>query len=174
MHPHRETLLPLLRLSSSRPRLRAYTKYRLPFRVASTTKNHSLCDVRLRFVVSREAYMSTGRISRRQFMVKSAGAAGALAAARTVRLGRERPEWERVSQTVAASDRVRFGMIGVGMQGSGLMANSIRLPGVECAAACDLYDGRHSLAKEIAGPTVNLPTTRRYKELLDNKDIDCI
>ena len=107
-------------------------------------------------------------------MVKSAGAAGALAVARTVRLDRERPEWERVPQAVSASDRVRFGMIGVGMQGSGLMANSIKLPGVECAAAADLYDGRHSLAKEIAGPTVNLPTTRRYKELLDNKDIDCI
>ena len=36
---------------------------------------------------------------------------------------------------MSASDRVRFGMIGVGMQGSGLLARSIALPGVECAAA---------------------------------------
>ena len=81
------------------------------------------------------------------------------------------PLWA-LPQTVAPSDRVRFGMIGIGMQGSGLLANSIELPGVECAAACDLYDGRHTLAKEIVRP--DLPTTRRYHELLENKDIDCI
>ena len=73
---------------------------------------------------------------------------------------------------MAPSDRVRFGMIGIGMQGSGLLATSIKLPGVECVAACDLYDGRQALAREIVGPT--LPVTRRYQELLDNKDIDCI
>jgi len=38
-------------------------------------------------------------------------------------------------RAVAPSDRVRFGIIGVGMQGSGLMRTSIRLPGVECVAA---------------------------------------
>jgi predicted dehydrogenase len=58
------------------------------------------------------------------------------------------------------------------MQGSGLLANSIQLPGVECIAACDLYDGRQVLAKETVGP--NLFTTRRYQDLLSNKDIDCI
>jgi predicted dehydrogenase len=117
--------------------------------------------------------MPRGSISRRQFMVKSAHAAGAYAAAKTVRLDSGTHEWARVSgQTVAASDRVRFGMIGVGMQGSGLLGTSIQLPGVECAAACDLYDGRHALAREIVG--ANLPTTRRYQELLENKDIDCI
>ena len=73
---------------------------------------------------------------------------------------------------VAPSDRVRFGMIGVGMQGNGLLGASIGLPGVECAAAADLYDGRHTLAREIVRP--DLPVTRRYQELLDNKDIDCI
>ena len=64
-------------------------------------------------------------------------------------------------------------MIGVGMQGSGLLANAIGLPGIECVAAADLYDGRHTLAKEITNNS-NLPTTRRYQELLDRKDIDCI
>jgi predicted dehydrogenase len=43
---------------------------------------------------------------------------------------------------------------------------------VECVAAADLYDGRHTLAKEIAGAKIT--TTRRYQELLDNKEIDCI
>ena len=39
--------------------------------------------------------------------------------------------------------------------------------------ACDLYDGRHTLAREITAKP-DLPVTRRYQELLDNKDIDCI
>ncbi len=106
-------------------------------------------------------------LSRREFLLKSAGATGALLAARTVVL-----EPEPMYASSAASDRVRFGMIGVGMQGSGLLATSVALPGVECAAACDLYDGRHTLAKEIVN--ANLRTTRRYQELLDDKEIDCI
>ena len=73
---------------------------------------------------------------------------------------------------LAPSDTVRFGMVGVGMQGNGLLGTSIQLPGVTCAAAADLYDGRHTLAKEIAGAT--LPTTREYRRLLDDKTIDCI
>jgi len=76
------------------------------------------------------------------------------------------------TQQVSASDRVRFGMVGVGLQGSGLLSTAIALPGVQCAAACDLYDGRHVRAREIAG--ANLKTTRRYQELLADKDIDCI
>ena len=43
---------------------------------------------------------------------------------------------------------------------------------MECVAACDLYDGRQTLAKEITGKPIL--TTRRYQELLDNKEIDCI
>ena len=53
------------------------------------------------------------------------------------------------------------------------MRTAITLPGVECVGAADLYDGRHTLAREITG-NPNLPATRRYKELLDRKDIDCI
>src|SRR5438046_4877946 len=73
---------------------------------------------------------------------------------------------------VPPSDTVRFGMIGVGMQGSGLLGAATSLPGVTCAGAADLYDGRHALAKEIAGP--NLPATREYRRLLDDKNIDCV
>src|SRR5436309_8655481 len=107
--------------------------------------------------------------SRRKFLGMSAAAAGASFAAKTVLL----EPGPLLAGPVAASDRVRFGMIGVGMQGSGLLTQSIELPGIECAAACDLYDGRHTLAREItANPS--LPVTRRYRELLDNKEIDCI
>ena len=114
--------------------------------------------------------MKKNHFSRREFLQTTAGATGAWLAARTVFLDPE-PMWAS-QNPVPASDRVRFGIIGVGMQGSGLLAAAIQLPGVECAAACDLYDGRHTLAKEIVSPT--LTTTRRYQELLANKEIDCI
>ena len=76
-----------------------------------------------------------------------------------------------VPEQTAPSDRVRFGMVGIGMQGSGLLgiANSLG----ECVAAADLYEGRHILAREITN-NPNLPVTRRYQDLLARKDIDCI
>jgi predicted dehydrogenase len=114
--------------------------------------------------------MSQSNFSRRKFLEISAAAAGGSIAAKTILLTPEPLEAAR--RPAAPSDKVRFGIIGVGMQGQGLLRESIALPEVECAAACDLYDGRHTLAREIAGP--NLPVTRRYKELLANKDIDCI
>jgi len=110
------------------------------------------------------------KYSRRKFLGIGAAAAGASLATRTILLDPE-PLW--ASAEVAASDRVRFGMVGIGMQGSGLLAESIELPGIECVAACDLYDGRHVLAREITGKA-SLPVTRRYHELLAKKDIDCI
>jgi len=113
--------------------------------------------------------MSKNPISRRQFLQTSAVTTGALMTTHRIALDPARipSSWE-----VPPSDRVRFGIIGVGMQGSGLLATAVTLPGVECVAASDLYDGRHALAKEIAGAKIT--TTRRYKELLDNKEIDCL
>src|SRR5467141_558104 len=112
----------------------------------------------------------TKDLSRRQFLHRTAGAAGALAASPTIFL---EPEHIPLPlQSTPPSDRLRFGIIGVGMQGNGLLKDAIQLPGVECVAACDLYDGRHTLAQEIVGKKI--PTTRRYKDLLDNKEIDCL
>jgi predicted dehydrogenase len=110
----------------------------------------------------------TPKFPRRQFLRGSVLAAGAPAVTTLVLEGAS-PD----PQSSAASDRVRFGMIGIGMQGSGLLGAAIGLPGIECVAAADLYDGRHTLAKEITG-NASLPATRRYQELLDRKDIDCI
>jgi len=108
--------------------------------------------------------------SRRRFLEMGTAAAGASFAAKTLL----RPATMLASpRPPAASDRLRFGMIGIGMQGSQLLANSIELPGVECAGACDLYDGRHTLAREITA-RADLPVTRRYEELLADKNVDCI
>ncbi|OLD16807.1 MAG: gfo/Idh/MocA family oxidoreductase [Acidobacteria bacterium] len=114
--------------------------------------------------------MKSNRFSRREFLAIGAGAAGASLVTKTILLDPE-PAWA-FQGPASPSDRVRFGIIGIGMQGSGLLASAIELPGVECVAACDLYDGRHTLAKEIVRP--DLPTTRRYQELLADKNMDCI
>lgn len=103
--------------------------------------------------------------SRRELFRSSAAAAGGMLAANSVLLEAQTP--------APASGRVRFGIIGVGMQGSGLLGTAISLPGIECVGAADLYDGRHLLAKQITGNN-NLPTTRKYQELLERKDVDCI
>src|SRR5579864_6495460 len=110
-------------------------------------------------------------LSRRRFLQTSATAAGALVSTKTILLEPDVAAAQTNSGT--PSDRVRFGMIGIGMQGFALLSGAVTLPGVECVAAADLYDGRHTSAKEItANPS--LPTTRRYQELLDRKDIDCL
>ncbi|HEX3106519.1 MAG TPA: Gfo/Idh/MocA family oxidoreductase, partial [Terriglobales bacterium] len=114
--------------------------------------------------------MKPSFFSRRKFLGLSAAAAGATIGGKTLLL---HPEPLFAAEDMPAGEHVRFGMIGIGMQGSGLLTNSIELPGIECVAACDLYDGRHTLAREITR-NASLPVTRRYQELLANKDIDCI
>jgi len=113
--------------------------------------------------------VSKDNFSRREFVGIGAMAAGATIAGKPVIPDPLRDKPKRV----APSDRVRFGSVGVGMQGSGLLGTAIRIPGVECAGAADLYDGRHQLAREITNNT-NLFTSRRYQDLLNNKDIDAI
>ena len=109
-------------------------------------------------------------VSRREFLQTTAGVAGASLLTGTRLLDAE--PIPAASQAAPASDRVRFGIVGVGMEGSNLLTTAIQLRGVECVAAADLYDGRHELAKEIVGKPIR--TTRRYQELLDAKDIDAI
>ena len=113
--------------------------------------------------------MNKNKMTRRSFLQTSAATTGALVTSKRMLLEPQRipAAWE-----MAPSDTIRFGIVGVGMQGNGLLAAAVSLPGVQCIAAADLYDGRHRLASEIAGPKIT--TTRNYKELLDNKEIDCI
>ena len=114
--------------------------------------------------------MARPYLSRREFLQTTAGVAGASLAGSSMFLDSSLAAAE--TQTTAPSDRVRFGIVGVGMEGSGLLTTAVKLQGVECVAAADLYDGRHELATEIVGKPIK--TTRRYKELLDDKGIDAI
>src|SRR6059058_2305407 len=117
--------------------------------------------------------MDKNEISRREFVRRSTGAGIALAASPFFL---EPGPADGATQTVSSSDRVHFGMIGIGMQGSGVLDTAVRLSGVECVAACDLHDDRQTLANQIIGAATSktVATTRRYRDLLDNKDIDCV
>jgi predicted dehydrogenase len=113
--------------------------------------------------------MSKDQFSRREFLGVGAAVAGASLVGNPI-FPNPTPVWQ--APRAPASERVRFGIIGVGMQGSSLLTESIKFADVECAAACDLYDGRHTLAREIV--RADLPVTRRYQQLLDDRNIDCI
>ncbi|HTU48126.1 MAG TPA: Gfo/Idh/MocA family oxidoreductase [Bryobacteraceae bacterium] len=108
---------------------------------------------------------------RRRFLQTASVAATSLFASKGIFL--DEPLFAESGKPVPASDRLRVGIIGVGMEGSGVLQNAIGLRGIECVAAADLYDGRHTLARQITN-NPKLPATRHYQELLDRKDIDCI
>jgi predicted dehydrogenase len=108
---------------------------------------------------------------RRQFLQTASVAAASVMGSKAILL--DEPLFAKSGKPAPASDRLRFGIIGVGMEGSGVLENAIGLHGVECVGAADLYDGRHTLARQITN-NPSLPATRRYQELLDRKDIDCI
>lgn len=115
--------------------------------------------------------MTKPTVSRREFLELGAVAAGASLIGNHRLLAEPGPT--PTPSRVAPSDQLRFGIIGVGMEGSGLLSTAIRLPGVQCVAAADLYDGRHVLAREITN-NPSLTVTRRYQQLLEDKNIDCI
>ena len=111
--------------------------------------------------------------SRRRFLQTSALATGGLVAASNTVMALESPAIPARQDSSGSADHVRFGIIGVGMEGSSILSAALTLPGVECVGAADLYDGRHTLARQLTN-NPNLPATRKYQELLDRKDIDCI
>jgi predicted dehydrogenase len=110
--------------------------------------------------------MSQSGMTRRTFMRTTAG--GTLASSFLL----EPRQIAASPRPAPPSDTLRFAIIGCGMRGGGVLPTAIQLPGVECVAACELWDGRATLAREIVGKPITV--TRHYEELLDRKDIDCI
>src|SRR5947208_3892407 len=95
-------------------------------------------------------------LSRREFLQRSAGATGAFAASPRIFL---QPEHIPLPlQSTPPSERVRFGIIGIGMQGSGLLTNAIQLSGVYGVASADHWTGSHELA--LVTVSTKIPSTR--------------
>ncbi len=67
---------------------------------------------------------------------------------------------------------IRFASIGTGVRGCNLLEASLRVPGAECVAVCDLWEGRLIAGQQTLGKQV--ATTRTYKEILDRKDVDAV
>jgi predicted dehydrogenase len=114
--------------------------------------------------------MAKNPLSRRQFIQLGSGAVVATTVAKsvlkpTILAARPRP--------VAPSDTVRFASIGTGIRGCEHLEASLRVPGVQCVAVCDLYDSRHTAAQESVN-NPSCPATRDYRSILDRKDVDAV
>ncbi len=71
-----------------------------------------------------------------------------------------------------ANDQIQVAVIGAGGMGMSDVDTALQIPGVRLVAACDLYDGRLSSARERHG--TDLFTTRDYREVLDREDVDAV
>jgi len=99
--------------------------------------------------------------------------AGALAAGAAAQVTLLEPSTVLAATTQAQSgNTIRFASIGTGVRGCELLAASLRVPGVECVAVSDLWEGRLTAAQQALKKQV--ATTRNYKEILDRKDIDAV
>jgi len=114
--------------------------------------------------------MSKHPLTRREFINLSAGA---LAAASTAKVLLQPQRLFAAGRPVAPSDTIRFASIGTGIRGCEHLEASLRVPGIQCVAVCDLYDSRHTAAQEaVKNPSV--PATRDYRSILDRKDVDSV
>ena len=77
-------------------------------------------------------------------------------------------------------EKVRLGIIGVGLRGQGHLELALARPDVEVVAICDIQQRMVDLCLpliEKSGkrkPQIILEGTQGYKKLLDNKDIDAV
>ena len=76
------------------------------------------------------------------------------------------------SRAVAANDRIRFGMIGVGARAQEIMEAMKCVPGIEFAAAVDAYKGR--IARALDRTNGKAKPVRDYREVLADKSIDAV
>lgn len=119
--------------------------------------------------------MSNNSQSSRRKFLQQIGSTGLLfAAGPLASLAAEKAEERilRYDKKISPNDKIRIGVIGFGIQGHGDVRSSLKVPGVELAAVCDLYTGRLENAKELYGK--DLITTKDYREILNRNDIDAV
>jgi predicted dehydrogenase len=106
-------------------------------------------------------------ISRRRFVASTAAGivgAGASLGARTASQGAGKP--------VAPSDRVVVALVGCGGMGKANLRNFIRMPEVQVAAVCDVWEHNRQTAARIAGTGV--PQVADFRRVIDMKDVNVV
>ncbi|MBE7177265.1 MAG: Gfo/Idh/MocA family oxidoreductase [Mucilaginibacter polytrichastri] len=113
--------------------------------------------------------------SRRKFLQQIGSTSLVMAAAPLSSLAAKEKAEERIlryERPFSPNDRVRLGVIGFGIIGHIDLETALKVPGVELAGICDLYEGRLQNAKELFGDKLFL--TKDHHALLDRKDIDAV
>jgi predicted dehydrogenase len=115
--------------------------------------------------MAKERATEKRTVSRRTFMQSTAST---LTAATTMVGG------PAILSQPSPNETVGLGHIGVGVRGYELMAEAIRFPAFQYRTVCDLYDGflKRGVARAAGGP--NLKATKRYEEVIADKDIDAV
>ena len=109
------------------------------------------------------------RTSRRQFLGRTLAAAALPAVVSSSALG--------LDGTVAPSNRVTLGCIGMGIQGMGDMRAFRGNPEVHVRAVCDVHETQRLLAKNSVDDgydNTDCATCRDFRELMARKDIDAV
>ena len=107
---------------------------------------------------------STG-LSRRAFVARTLATTGALGLTPWAGLARG-------ATIQGANDSVGIGVIGAGIRGEILIRATKQIPNTRIVGVADIYDGHFARSKELLGD--GLVTTRDYRQLLDNKDIQAV
>ena len=119
--------------------------------------------------------MAKNDSTRRKFLQQLGSTGLLLGTGGLGKLAAEEKMEERLLQynkRVTANDKIRIAVIGSGIMGFNDTETALKVPGIEIAAACDLYTGRLERMKELYGK--DLFTTRDYREVLGKKDIDAV
>ncbi|MDF9798124.1 putative dehydrogenase [Catalinimonas alkaloidigena] len=113
--------------------------------------------------------------NRRRFIKKLGASAAGLAGVPAIAAQQSPHAFQilKKKNRIAANERINIATIGVGGMGFGDTHAALSCgEGAELIATCDCYDDRLIHSKEVFGQSVK--TTRDYKEVLDNKDIDAV
>jgi len=105
------------------------------------------------------------KLTRRDFLRQTAGAAAGLAAMSAL----------APSRALGANDRINMGFIGLGGQGTHHLRNFVEISKnpaekVQVIAVCDIYEPRKKRAQEISGGKL----FHDYRELLQMPDLDAV
>lgn len=105
-------------------------------------------------------------LSRREFLVSSAGAAAALSLGWGSARAAEQP-----AGTPANVEPIKFGIIGSGSRGGGDLQQAIQVPGAQCVAVCDVYPPSLANGLKIAKGAESYTD---YRKMLERKDIQAV